>query len=197
MQFVLKEVLVSNESLGDSRNALEEAFFARETAKLRQQLRDLDNTKRKKEALAAASGITNDAVLEKLAALNISSETVVALALVPLIAIAWADGSIDDKERATVFAKAQEEGVSQGDVSRELFERWLSERPPANLLATWKDYVRALGETMSAEDRRFFKGRVLDRARGVAEAAGGFLGMGKVSASEQKVLDELASAFPD
>ena len=189
---------MSNESLGGSRVALEEAFFARENEKLRQQLRDLDDTKRKKEALAAASGITNDAVLEKLAALNISSETVAALALVPLIAIAWADGSIDDKERAAVFAKAQEEGVSQGDVSRELFERWLSERPPANLLAMWKDYVRALMETMSAEDRRFFKGRVLDRARGVAEAAGGFLGIGsKVSASEQKVLDELANAFPD
>jgi len=190
---------MSNESLGDSRNALEEAFFARENAKLRQQLRDLDNTKRKKEALAAASGITNDAVLEKLAALNISSETVAALALVPLIAIAWSDGSIDPKERTAVLAKAQEEGVSQGDVSHELFERWLSARPPANLLATWKDYVRALGETMSAEDRRFFKGRVLDRARGVAEAAGGgFLGIGsKVSAPEQKVLDELASAFPD
>ena len=79
-----------------------------------------------------------------------------------------------------------------------MFERWLSERPPANLLAMWKDYMRALMETMSAEDRRFFKGRVLDRARGVAKAAGGFLGIGsKVSAPEQKVLDELASAFPD
>ena len=60
------------------------------------------------------------------------------------------------------------------------------------------DYVRVLVETMSAEDRRFFKGRVLDRAGGVAEAAGGFLGIdSKVSASEQKVLDEVASAFPD
>jgi hypothetical protein len=46
---------MSNEILGDPRKALEEAFFARENAKLRQQLRDLDNTKRKKEALAAAS----------------------------------------------------------------------------------------------------------------------------------------------
>ena len=96
-----------------------------------------------------------------------------------------------------MLAKAQEEGVSQGNVSHELFQRWLAERPPANLLAMWKDYVRALMETMSAEDRRFFKGRVLDRARGMAEAAGGFLGMGKVSAAEQKVLDVLASAFPD
>jgi len=41
----LKEVLVSNEILGGSRVALEEAFFARENEKLRQQLRDLDDTK--------------------------------------------------------------------------------------------------------------------------------------------------------
>ncbi len=188
---------MSDKGLGNTRVALEEAFFARENEKLRQQLRDLDNTKRKKEALAAASGITNETVLEKLAALNISSETVAALALVPLISIAWSDGSLDDKERAAMFAKAQEEGVTQGDVSHDLLESWLSERPPANLLAMWKDYVRALVEPMSAEDRGFFKARVLDRARGVAEAAGGFLGMGKVSAAEQKVLDELASAFPD
>jgi hypothetical protein len=170
-EFRLKEVLTSKEILGDRRNALEEAFVARENAKLRQQLLDLDNTKRTKEALAAASGATNDAVLEKLVALNISSETVAALAPVPLIAIAWSDGSIDDKERAAVLAKAPEEAVSEGNVSHELFEQRLSERPPANLFATWKDYVRALGETMSAEHRRFFKGRVLDRARGAAEAA--------------------------
>jgi hypothetical protein len=102
---LFEEVLVTDEVFGGSRAALEEAFFARENERLRQQLRDLDNTKRKKEALAAASGITNDTVLEKLAALNISSETVAALALVPLIAIAWSDGSIDDKKRAAVFAR--------------------------------------------------------------------------------------------
>ena len=140
---------MSNESLGDTRMALEEAFFARENEKLRLQLRDLDNTKRKKEALSAASGITNDAALEKLAALNISSETVAALALVPLIAIAWSDGSIDDKERAAVLAKAQEEGVSQGNVSYELFQRWLSERPPANLLGMWKDCAKSPGGCLS------------------------------------------------
>ena len=42
MQFVLKEGLVSNQILGGSRVALEEAFFARENAKLRQQLRDVE-----------------------------------------------------------------------------------------------------------------------------------------------------------
>jgi uncharacterized membrane protein YebE (DUF533 family) len=117
-----------------ARIALEEAFFAREDRRLRQQLRGLDDNNRKKAALVAASGITDDAVLEKLTAPNISSETVAALALVPLIVVAWSDGNIDDRERAAAVAKAQEDGVSPGDVSHDLFERWLSERPPACLL---------------------------------------------------------------
>ena len=126
--------------------ALEEAFFARENEALRRRLREMDETKRAKEALAAASGITDDAVLERLAALDISSETLAALSLIPLVAVAWADGSIDDKERAGVFSRAAEAGVGKGDVSHELFERWLTEPPPPALVAAWKDYVRAFAD---------------------------------------------------
>jgi len=186
---------VSNENLGDSRKALEDAFFARENEKLRQRLRDLDQTKRRKEALAAVSGITDDAVLDRLAALDLTSETFAALSLVPLIAVAWADGSIDDQERAAVFARAADLGVAPGDVSHELFQRWLADRPPPALVALWKSYVRALADGMSPADRQAFKVKLLERARSVAEAAGGFLGLGsKVSPPEQRVLDDLASA---
>lgn len=188
---------MSNEVLNDRRRAMEEAFFARESETLQRRLREMDETRRKKEALAAASGIANDAVLEKLAALDISSETLAALSLVPLVAVAWADGTIDDKERGAVFARAAEVGVAKGDISHELFERWLSERPPQVLVSTWKDYVGAFAETMSQGDRDAFRAGVLDHARSIAEAAGGFLGLGnKVSPPEQKVLDELAAAFP-
>jgi tellurite resistance protein len=189
---------MSDEIFGDSRRALEEAFFARENEALRRRLKEMDETKRTKEALSAASGITDDAVLEKLISLNISSETLAALSLIPLVAVAWADGSIDDKERNAVFSRASEVGVRKEDVSHELFERWLTEPPPPALVAAWKDYVRAFVATMSHEDRHAFKTEFLDRARGIAEAAGGFLGIGKkVSPPEQRVLDELARAFPD
>ena len=39
------------------------------------------------------------------------------------------------------------------------------------------------------------KREVLGRAQRVAEATGGILGIGKVSAAEQRVLDEIAKAF--
>ena len=62
------------------------------------------------------------------------------------MAVAWADGTIDDKERAAVFSRAAEVGVHKGDVSHELFERWLTEPPPPSLVAAWKDYVRAFAD---------------------------------------------------
>jgi hypothetical protein len=188
---------MSSEFLGDRRVALEEAFFAKQDQELRRRLREIDQTRRSREALSAASGITNDAALDKLAALNIGSETLAALSLVPLVAVAWADGSIDDKERTVAFAKAAEMGLAKEDISRQLFERWLAEPPPPSLLAAWKEYIGALSAPLGAEARRALRNELLDRARAVAEAAGGFLGITRrVSLAEEDVLKELEQALP-
>ena len=109
---------MSNDMLGDRRKAMEEAFFARENEALRKRLMGMDDTRRKKEALSAASGITHDAVLEKLAALDIRSETLATLSLIPLVAVAWADGSIDDKERGAVSSRAVELGMGRAAAGR-------------------------------------------------------------------------------
>ena len=189
---------MSNEFLGDRRAALEEAFFAKRDEELRRRLRELDRARAKKEALAAASGITDDAVLEQLAALDIEADTLAALSVVPLVAVAWADGSIDEREREAAFSRAAEMGVAKQDVSQQLVARWLAEPPPSALLAAWKDYVGALAASRSAEECRVLKHGVMSRARAVAEAAGGFLGIvGTVSPDEQRVLSELEQAFGD
>jgi tellurite resistance protein len=133
--------------------------------------------------LSAASGITDDAVLDRLAALNIGSDTLAALTLVPLVAVAWSDGDIDDKERRVLLAK--------------LFEQWLSTPPPAALLAAWKEYIGGFTASLSPEDRRDLRRGLLNRARAVAEAAGGFLGFAGISAPEAKVLKELEQALPE
>ena len=183
--------------LDDRRAALEEAFFGKQNDALLRQLRKADEAKRTKAELSAASGITDDAVLEKLAALNIGSDTLTALSLVPLVAVAWADGSIDDNERRAAFSRAAEAGLAKQDVSHQLFERWLAEPPPPALLAAWKEYIGAFLATRSHEARTAFKLEILGRARTVAKAAGGFLGIGrKISPLEERVLSELEGAFP-
>lgn len=187
---------MSKELLGDRRKALDESFFAKQNEALRQRLQETERTKVKKDALSTASDITDHVVLEKLAALNIGIETLPTLSLVPLVAVAWADGSIDDNERSAILLFAAEVGLSPQDENYQVVERWLAEQPSSKLLATWKDYIGTLSGTLNSEAKYALKVEVLDRARAVAKAAGGFLGIGqRVSTKEIAVLEELERAF--
>jgi tellurite resistance protein len=187
---------MSDEFLGSRRKALEESFFAKHNEKLRRALKEKESAKTKKEALSAASGISDDAVLEELVRQDIDSDTVAALALVPLVEVAWADGNIDDKERTAVLSAAEQAGLSRESAAFQLLEGWLAVQPGRRVMAAWKDYVGSLANTLSPQAKATLRQDLLGRARAVAKAAGGFLGLGsKVSRSEQAVLDELEQAF--
>ena len=184
---------MSNEVLGDRGKALEDMFFAKENEKYRQAQEEEEQAQSKKDALSTSSGITDDAVLEQLLALEIHSDTLAALALVPLVEVAWADGTMDDKERSAILSAAEDSGLS-GD-SAALLDGWLDRQPGSEVLSAWKDYVSALTESMDSVTRDKLKQELLRRARTVAESAGGILGIGKISSEEEDKLEELARAF--
>lgn len=187
---------MSDEFLGDRRKALEDSFFDKQDKALMQKLRQQRESEARRDALAAASGIRDAAVLDKLVASDISPETLAALALVPLVAVAWADGTVEPKERDAVLAGAEQTGIEKRDVGHALLEGWLAERPGDELLEAWREYVRGLHGTLDAVALAALKRDVLARARAVAEAAGGFLGLGrKVSSEEEAVLEDLERAF--
>ena len=179
---------MSDRILDERRHGLEEAFFAQQDAALRRRLQEDEAQRGRQEALAAASGLKDPAVLGRLVAMGVSAETVSAFGLLPLAAVAWADGTISQEERAAVLRAAGLQETGQG-----LLEGWLRQRPSAQTMELWRDYARALQAGMEPQERQALRDAVLRQARDVAEAAGGFLGLGrKVSASEQAVLDELA-----
>lgn len=187
---------MSKEFLGDRKHALEDAFFVKQDEALLRRLKETEATKSKKEALFAASGISDDAVLEKLVALGVDGAAVAALSLVPLVLVAWADGSIDAKERGAALSAAVEAGVDKQGAGYQLLERWLTMQPPPQLLATWTDYIHAISSTMSDGGKRDLKSDILGRARAVAEAAGGILGAGwKTSPAEKEMMAKLEKAF--
>lgn len=187
---------MSDDFLGDRRKALEDQFFAQQDQKLLEQLREREATQAAVEALRNASGVADEAVLNKLVELGIHSDTLAALALIPLVAVAWADGVVEPKERSAVLSAAAEAGVDDGDVSHQLLGSWLDARPGRELIDAWRDYIRGLCEHLDPVARAALKQELLGRARQVAEAAGGFLGYGnKVSQQEEDVLAELERAF--
>ena len=187
---------MSTSGFGGRKRELEEAFFREHDEELIKALRKAEATKERKKALADASGITDEGLLDRLHEHDVCSETIAALSLIPLIAVAWADESIDVKERGAVLSAAEKKGLARDHSGYQMLESWLKKKPDKRLLALWKDYVAALSETLGADAKSALKEDLLGRARAVAEAAGGLLGLGsKVSKSEQAVLDDLEEAF--
>src|SRR5687767_8210058 len=90
---------------------LEDEFFRREDQRLIARLRELREAETARETLSKATGITNAAVLDELLAMKIQPEIIAALRVVPLVEVAWADGSLDEKERKAVLSGAQEAGI--------------------------------------------------------------------------------------
>jgi hypothetical protein len=187
---------MSTEFLGDRKKALEESFFARENAKLLERMKVEKDTHETREALARVSGIESAEILEKLCTLGVDADTWTAVSIAPLVEVAWADGKIDDAERRAVLSGAEANGIASESPGYQLLESWLAHRPDGRLLEVWGAFIVGLCAELGENERKSLKDQILGRARSVAEATGGFLGLGsKISNEEQVILAELAKAF--
>jgi hypothetical protein len=181
--------------LRKSGKALEDSFFVKENDKLLKKLREEGELKQRREALKVAMNLDNERVIDALVELDVHPETVAAFSLVPLIEVAWADGDVHAKERTAILKAAEERGIEVGTPNHDLLERWLAERVDPEMMRAWKAYAHALHESLDPELSGALKERMVNRARRVAEAAGGFLGFGAISEAQQAILDELEHGF--
>ena len=187
---------MSDDALHDRGKALEDLFFQERDKQLLNKLKAGAEQDKTRDALRGASGINDDQVLDELIANGIRAETIASVALIPLVAVAWADGIMERPEQEAILKAAEQSGIQSDDPSLELIDGWLKNRPPHELLDSWKDYVKALAKTMEASAYEQLRHVILRRAKDVAESAGGFLGLGRrTSHVEQRVLDELEEAF--
>lgn len=182
--------------LRDRQKALEDQFFHRQSEELRRKLREKEARGEHREALKQIAVVTDDATIDRILDLGITAETWAAVSLVPLVEVAWANGQVEDAERRSVLAAAEANGVTPGSASYEILDAWLAHRPDGRLMEAWSEYIAMLGADLSPAERHALRDELMARARQVAEAAGGFLGLGnKVSAEESVVLEDLEKAF--
>lgn len=179
--------------LGDRGRTLEEEFFRKEEAKILERMRAQKAAAITREELTRATGISDAAALDALLSLGLSPATLAALSLVPLVEVAWASGGVDAAERKAVLAAAGETGIDAA--SRDLLASWLTHAPDRALLEAWKGYVATMSKSLEPAQRERLKSELVGRARKVASASGGVLGIGKISKEEDAVLQELSKAF--
>ena len=183
-------------TLEERGQALEDQFFEKENKQKLAAMKDKMDSQRSREDLRKASGMSDDAVLDRLVTLGLKSNTIAALSLVPLIQVAWADGEIQDNERTAILQGAHGKGLEAGTDGYELLQTWLKKKPPEDLFVAWEAYIKALTGQLNEEQNRLLKNQIIGFAKMVAAAAGGILGCGKVSGDEEKILNRIDAAFP-
>jgi hypothetical protein len=178
------------------RMTLVEAFFHKQDQQLLNAFRDRLKKMDLRAQLAQVSGIHDEAILDRLIDLEIGPETLAAMAVVPLVFVAWADGKVQTQEREAILAAARDAGVQPRDGRYPMIEYWLNRRPEADLLEAWEHYIQGLCRRLDEPGKEKLKHDLLDLALKVGQAAGGILGLGnKLSAAEQALLDELEATF--
>lgn len=182
-------------ALEDRGRALEDEFFYKEDKKKIEDMHEKLALQQSREELKKVSGMSDDAVLDKLVGLGLRANTVAALSLVPLIQVAWADGTIQDNEREAILQGAHGKGLDKGSPGYDLLTSWLGKRPADGLFEAWAGYIHALCAQLTDEQVRLLKNQIVGFAKLVASSAGGILGINKVSAAEEKVLHQIEAAF--
>jgi len=183
------------DELDKRRRALEEAFFNKYNDELVAKLREKEVAAKEKRDLAEATGIQDEKVLDDLRNLGVRATTLAALAIAPLVLLAWRDGRLDKHERGAILRAAEEQKMDRTSYGYQLLEKWLESRPGDELVAAWKGYVGALRSHLPEPAFAALRKDILTRTRAVAEASGGFLGLKRVSQEEKELLRRIEEAL--
>lgn len=113
-----------------------------------------------------------------------------ALATLPLVQVAWADGSIKAKERERIL-RAADDALGLGEEGARLLQDWLLHRPSERYFHAGRSLLRALAVTpRSGFDEPLLR-KVLTLSEEAARASGGLCGWFRTGAAEKRILDSL------
>jgi hypothetical protein len=141
--------------------------------------------------------MTERELAEALKGLGMDAASFRALPLLPLVQVAWADGRVQEAERELILRLAIERFQLDEEGQRTL-RNWLHHPPSQGYVKRGQRVLLALcrhdagagalngGEGLSD---------VIEFAKQVARAAGGFFGIGAVAATEAAAIDAIAQAL--
>lgn len=113
-----------------------------------------------------------------------------ALATLPLVQVAWADGSIQAKERERIL-RAADDALGLGEEGARLLQDWLLHRPTDRYFTAGRSLLRSFAVTpRSGFDEPLLR-KVLALSEDAAKAARGWLSWFGIGAAERKVIESL------
>ncbi len=134
-------------------------------------------------------------LIAKLHRLNLDAESFRAVALLPLIQVAWADQRVQPQERKAILliAKGHELLVGRAE---EVVHGWLEERPTDEQFALGREVLAVLAQRkqgLGADMPVSVTDTVVELCSVVAESAGGLFGLiWRVSSDERRAIRQIA-----
>lgn len=193
-----RRIIMNNVPLSKHKQDLHDAFFQERDQELLDflQFETDSEEEQEREQLKSVAGISDPLVLAALKQAGITSASITAFMLMPLVRLAWADSKLQNGEFELLLQAAAEDGIAYGTPAYKLLNRWLEERPTQQMLDAWWKYAQAVARELDEPSLAAFRHATIGRARRVAEASGGMLGIGeKISENERHVLNDLSNAL--
>jgi hypothetical protein len=175
--------------------ALEDEFFRRVDKDLARKLRNKWQHEHDIESLQQESRIDDVSIVEELLDAGIQPGMLRAMALVPAIHVAWANGFVESPEREAVLHAAHMLSISKDSPTEQLLVSWLDKHPSPELCQVWEDYIKALNDILNTVAFSHPHQIAINTAQNIAETAGGFLGVHSVSIAEQRAIQQVDEAF--
>jgi hypothetical protein len=133
----------------------------------------------------------SDALEQELRSLGLDPGSSAALSLLPLVQVAWADGAVQDAERALILEQAKALALSPDGLL--MLGNWLAFPPSAGYLARGHAALASLLREAAAP--AVAPTDVVGYCQLVARSAGGLFGVGATSRAEADAIAQVAAAL--
>ena len=170
----------------------EKEYFHRLDCQLIQKMRERAAREEEHRRMAELYRIEDLQLLEALEKLGYTHRTIVLLELVPLIELAWSDGSVSSAERDWILRFARARSITEDMPSWRQLTSWLDHCPsPAFFEGTWRA-IKAHAAFLSAEERTAAREVIIRACTDFAAATCQRFGWhGRICAAKRRVLEEI------
>jgi tellurite resistance protein len=173
----------------------EEDYFRKQDLELIERMRKAGAAERARKELGDRSGLHDPELLKELEGLGFSPDTLSLLPLVPVLQVAWAEGSVSPEERKLILDLARTRQIAEGSVADRQLKDWLTHRPPPDVFKRAGRLISAMLAAGSPEMHDLSADDLVKYCESIATASGGILGLGKISAEERAALSQIQGAL--
>ena len=186
--------MAENKQQSGRARSLEDEYFHKRDQELFEKIRKASEAEQARQAMGSKTGVQNPEVIQALIDLGYTPENVSLLPFVPVVQMAWADGSITPAERDLIVKFARSRGIEAGSSADERLMASLAARPSDAFFEKANQLIQAVLASDSSPNQ-ITADELVKHAEAIAAASGGILGLGRISAQERAMLTSIVDSI--